>query len=171
MNVNPTGSTSISTTGAQLFKAFDTNGDNQLSSNEFLTLLNRLASLVSASGAGKLDGPLATQSSPAATQVQPRASSAPTVYQPMMGFDTRKLNDLTHNTPKYVFARATQDLGLPDGNRAAMSATLPQVVEYVKSHGFPSARQMDDDEIDFGDGFGSVDVITFSGSWWWGPTT
>jgi hypothetical protein len=152
---------------AQVLKPFDRNGDGQLSADEFLTLLTRLVSVIAPSGAGTLDRPLAAQITDQ-PRVQTTARTAVT-YAPMFGFDTAKLNDPGHTTPKYVFARATQDLGVPSGNRATMSAALPSIVEYAKSHGFPNAQVVDSDEIDFGDGFGAIDVITSAGGWWWGP--
>jgi hypothetical protein len=72
--------------------------------------------------------------------------------------------------------RGVQDLGLPAvgigqgaANRGQLSAALPSIVAYVKSRGYPGARQVGDDAIDFGDGYGPIDVLTAQGQWWWGP--
>ncbi len=89
-------------------------------------------------------------------------------YKNVSGFEESKLNDPNHNTPKYKFMRAVQDLGLPaiglnegQGDRAAMSARLGEVAAKA------GATQVGDDKLDFGDGFGPQDVLTGQGQWWW----
>ena len=81
---------------------------------------------------------------------------------------TSKLNTPSHTTPKYVFARATQDVNLA-WDRASRSAGLQQIVDNVKQNGYPNATVTGKDSIDFGDGAGPVDVLTGDGTWWWGP--
>ena len=39
----------------------------------------------------------------------------------------------------------------------------------MRDRGYPQATIVGDDSIDFGDGFGAIDVLTAGGSWWWGP--
>ena len=86
----------------------------------------------------------------------------------MLGFDYVKLNTPDHTTPKYVFARATQDVPLA-WDRASRSAGLQQIVDTVKQNGYPNAKVTGKDSIDFGDGHGDIDVLTSEGTWWWGP--
>lgn len=94
-----------------LVQRFDTNGDGQLSRDEFGTLLTRVL------GAADTTSPAATGTGAAAFATPAAAATAPVaprVYAPMPGFNTSKLNDPTHLTPKYVFARAWQDGGRAD---------------------------------------------------------
>ncbi len=72
----------------------------------------------------------------------------------MLGFDYTKLNTPDHTTPKYVFARATQDVTLA-WDRASRSAGLQQIVDTVKQNGYPNATVTGKDSIDFGDGNGT----------------
>ena len=150
----------IASLASQLFKTVDGNKDGNVSAGEFQSFLE---SLVSKIGHQQTPG-LGTQ----AAAVAAVAAAAPKVYQGMLGFDYRKLNDPTHTTPKYVFARATQDLALPF-DRDSRSAGLQQVADYVKNHGYPDAKVTGDDTIDFGDSMGAIDVLTGDGQWWWGP--
>ena len=86
------------------------------------------------------------------------------VYTTMPGWDTGKLNTLTKQTAKYDFARAVQTLG---GSAASYRGNLDKIAQFLKTRGYPTARAMGDDKIDFGDGAGPIDVITSGGSWWW----
>ena len=131
----------------------DTNGDNQLSSAEFGALLGKLLGKVST----------AASSTPATTAAP--AATTPKVYEGMGGFNYDKLNDLNHKTPKYVMARTIQDLGLKG---TTSRGNLQPLVDSLKNNGFPNAVTSGDDSIDFGDGFGPIDVITVAGNWWWG---
>jgi hypothetical protein len=144
----------VSSLANQLFTQLDANNDGRLSTTEFQSFLEGLLQQVDnrrALGAG-------------ATVT----ASADRTYAPMAGFDTGKLNDSSHTTPKYVFARATQDLAIGT-DRASRSASLDTIAAYVRDRGFPNAAVVGDDSIDFGDGFGPIDVLTSAGSWWWGP--
>ena len=92
-------------------------------------------------------------------------------YSPIPGFDTSKMNDLSHTTVKYQFARTVQDLGLLG---APTTSNLQAVADaFNKSGG--KAKVTGDDTIDFGDGFGPVDVIFSVGGsdarWQWCPTS
>jgi hypothetical protein len=162
----------ISSIASQLLKKFDSNSDGQLSNDEFFSLLNKITETLTPAATGAQNGTAAVSkgfSSVTASTLLPTAEAAKT-YQMMEGFDFGKLNNPLHTTPKYVFARATQDLGLRSGDRDAMSQSLPQIVEAVKQQGYPDARVIGDDKIDFGDGYGEIDVLTSWGTWWWGPT-
>jgi hypothetical protein len=158
MSTNSTSVDNVSSLASAIFKRVDTNADGKLSGAEFQSFLQDLLGKVGTSGLGS-----------AATAVSPRPATAETrTYQPMLGFDYVKLNTLTHTTPKYVFARATQDVNLA-WDRLSRSAGLQQIVDVVKQNGYPNAAVTGKDSIDFGDGNGPIDVLTSEGSWWWGP--
>jgi hypothetical protein len=161
-----TSSTSIdnmSVLASALFKRVDANSDGRLSSTEFQSFLENLLGKASTQTAG-----LGTEASAAAAQAAaPQAASA-RGYQPMLGFDYVKLNTSSHTTPKYVFARATQEVDLA-WDRASRSAGLQKIVDNVKLNGYANATVIGDDTIDFGDGNGEIDVLTGDGMWWWGP--
>ena len=150
---NTTDTSTLAALARTLFDRVDADRDGRLDGNEFRGFLDSLLDKVGAS-------PAAAQSAAPA--------AGPKVYQGMLGFSYAKLNDPTHTTPKYVFARATQDLDFA-WDRASRSSGLPRIVDYVKAHGYPDARVVGDDRIDFGDGYGAVDVLTGDGQWWWGP--
>ena len=150
----------ISVLASAIFKRVDTNGDGKLNGSEFQTFLQSLVGTVG-------DGTQGLGSEAAA--VSPSLpTAAPRSYQPMLGFDYVKLNTPDHATPKYVFARATQDVTLA-WDRASRSAGLQQIVDTVKENGYPNAKVTGKDSIDFGDGAGDIDVLTSEGTWWWGP--
>jgi len=151
----------VSNLASQLFTVADGNSDGRLSATEFQSfLVQLLGNLTTHQTSG-----LGTETS----SVRQRAADAPPrTYQGMLGFDYVKLNTPTHTTPKYVFARATQDMNLP-ADRASRSAGLQQIVDNVKQNGYANAKVVGDDTIDFGDGSGEIDVLTGDGQWWWGP--
>jgi hypothetical protein len=150
----------ISVLASAIFKRVDTNGDGKLNGSEFQTFLQSLVGQVEDGTQGL--GSEAAAVSPGSLAAPPRS------YQPMLGFDYVKLNTPDHSTPKYVFARATQDVNLA-WDRASRSAGLQQIVDTVKQNGYPNAKVTGKDSIDFGDGAGDIDVLTGDGAWWWGP--
>jgi hypothetical protein len=151
---------SISALASAIFKRVDANGDGKLDGTEFQSFLQNLIGDMG----NKTQG-LGSQASALAART---LSAEPRTYQPMIGFDYTKLNDLNHTTPKYVFARATQNVNLA-WNRASRSDGLQQIVDVVKQNGYPNAKVTGKDSIDFGDGNGDIDVLTSDGQWWWGP--
>jgi hypothetical protein len=80
----------------------------------------------------------------------------------ILGYDTGKLNDTGYTSGKYNAAvRAfsgglKQDVGVSRGG-------LDNMVNYVKANGFPNAKTVGNDKIDFGDGAGPIDVIRSDG--------
>jgi hypothetical protein len=145
----------------ELFRHLDSNGDGRLNSTEFQSFLETLLQHVDNKRVPGAGAPIVAR------------EATPRVYAPMEGFNTEKLNNPNHTTPKYVFARATQDLDV-GVTRASRSAALEQIAQYVRERGYPNAVVTNDDEIQFGDGFGPIDVLTAGGNWWWGadsPTT
>ena len=163
MSINSTNGTGnlIADLANQLFQRVDHDRDGKLNADEFQSFLTNLMAQVT----NRSTGGLGT----GATASRPLTSVPPNGYQPMLGFDFGKLNDLTHTTPKYVFARATQNLSNLGYTRAARSTGLDAIVDEVRANGYPNAMVTGDDTIDFGDGFGNIDVLTSDGQWWWGP--
>ena len=162
---------------SQLFARLDTNQDGKLSAQEFGSFLDELLQQIESRRTSGLGSAAAAGTATRATagsavsSVDPGlnpSASASRSYQPMLGFDYTKLNTATHVTPKYVFARATQDVTL-GWDRASRSAGLEQIADYVRQHGYANAAVVADDKIDFGDGYGAIDVLTGDGQWWWGP--
>lgn len=153
---NTTDTAALATLAQTLFKRVDTNNDGQLNGNEFKGFLEALLNKVGGSQTGLLGGASAS------------ASDKPKVYQGMIGFDYAKLNNPNHGTAKYVFARATQDLEFP-WDRPSRSEGLQRIADYAKERGYANSVVIGDDKIDFGDGFGPIDVLTGDGQWWWGP--
>lgn len=151
---NTTDNTAMAALAQALLKRADANGDGQLSGTEFKSFLETLLNKVGTSQTAALG--------------RAASGSAPKVYQGMLGFDYAKLNNPNHNTAKYVFARATQDLEFP-WDRASRSAGLQRIADYAKERGYPNTAVIGDDKIDFGDGYGAIDVLTGDGQWWWGP--
>jgi hypothetical protein len=168
MAINSIGSTpDIGQLITGIMDRVDANKDGQLSKDEFGTFLTSLLGgindKVKAGTAANTSPILMSMSTPTATAATARSS-----YDPIPGFDSRKLNDPSHLTTKYTFARAVQDLGL-----APASGNLQAVVDYLNARG-GAAKVTGDDTIDFGDGFGPIDVIFSVGDpearWQWLPT-
>src|SRR5262245_43760724 len=121
----------MSVLASAIFKRVDANGDGKLDGTEFQSFLQNLIGKVGSGTRG-----LGSE----ATAIAPRSAAAEgRTYQPMSGFDYVKLNTLSHTTPKYVFARATQELNLT-WDRASRSAGLQQIVDIVKQNGYPDAK-------------------------------
>lgn len=166
-STNSVGRDPLSSLANQLFTRVDANKDGQLSADEFQSFLTGLLKKVDT--ASTTTSTTTTTTSDTTSDTTSSETEAPKVYQPMLGFDYTKLNTPTHTTPKYVFARATQDLTFP-WDRDSRSAGLSKIAEYAKSHGYPDTTVVGDDKLNFGDGAGDVDVLTGDGQWWWGPT-
>jgi hypothetical protein len=169
MALNNIGSTAdISQLASRLMDRVDANKDGQLSKEEFGSFLTSL-----------LRGlPTSSPTSPAKSSIATTsllktatAAAGTTHYQPIPGFDMGKMNNLEHTTPKYLFARAVQDLGLFS---APLTSNLQAVVDALNANGM-NATVTGDDTIDFGDGAGPIDVIFSVGDpearWQWVPTT
>lgn len=92
------------------------------------------------------------------------APAARASYQPMAGWDQGKLNNGPNNT-KYNFGRFVQDQGYdPTWGRTHINDI---VGAYNQQYG-GNARALKDDMIDFGEGYGPVDVLNGSNYWQWG---
>lgn len=163
-------SNDLSQIAGRLMDRVDANRDGQLSKDEFNTFLTSLLQGVSATSVA--DAPAATPA-PAAFAPRPLTSLAlGASYEAIPGFDSGKMNNLTHTTPKYMFARAVQDIGLLG---APTTASLQSVVDQYNKATGSSATVKGQDTIDFGGEIGVVDVI-FSvdgpdARWQWITTT
>ncbi len=124
---------------------------------------------------GAYTGPAATTNdTPAVPEKDPTAPPAAEVYTgpqattnsaALPGWDQQKW-DSDHNSVKYQFGRMAA--GIPQGDRAAMSAQIPGLVSQLQAQN-PNVKMVGDDKIDFGDGFGPIDVLTGQGTWAWTP--
>ena len=167
MSINSIGSTpDVGQLITGLMERVDANKDGQLSKDEFGTFLTSLLG-----GIQQKMGSTGTANT--APLMRPVSSNAVAVaartnYDPIPGFDRGKLNTPSHVTTKYTFGRAVQDLSL-----APTSGNLQAIVDHFNAKG-GTAKVTGDDTIDFGDGFGSIDVIFSVGDpdarWQWLPT-
>jgi hypothetical protein len=148
----------------QLMSRVDTNKDGALSKAEFGTFLTTLLDSL----AQPATLPTFPASSVASAPLVARTPAASSTYNPVQGFVLSKLEDPTHVTEKYsaavrVFSRAI-------GGLSPKTESLPAIAAFAQANGFPNAKVTGDDTIDFGDGYGSIDVITDVGgpnaNWW-----
>lgn len=175
MALNIGSSTDISQLSSRLMERVDANRDGQLSKDEFNGFLSSLLQGVAATSttatAGTATGGTATAAQAAlASRSLTAMSLGAGNYQPIPGFDSGKLNNLEHTTPKYMFARAVQDIGLLG---APTTANLQAVVDQYNQATGGTATVKGDDTIDFGGEVGVVDVIFSVGDpqsrWQWCP--
>lgn len=153
-------SNNISELIAKVMDRFDTNKDGQLSGTEFGDFLN-----------GLVGGAPSAGSSAAGAQAGPaREDVAGGEFRgKLSGFDFSKIDDPTirdANTSKYKAARIFQDF-------QPMPESLPAVIDRLQAEGV-NAKQVSFDKIDFGDGYGPIDVIqgAYPGggvAWQWMP--
>lgn len=95
----------------------------------------------------------------------PPVAQTPTTYGSVQGFDTGKINNPGHVNDKYTAALRAFAGGLGSGVQIGRS-NLQGMVDYAKRNGFPNAKAVGDDHIDYGDGKGPIDVIQSNGSVW-----
>jgi hypothetical protein len=159
-NLNaPHGSDVISQLISKVMARYDTDKDGKLTSQEFGGFLTGLLEGSAGRSSAALAGTTA-QASPVATGAF-RSSLA--------GFDFEKLDNpgaRGAGTSKYIAARIFQDY-------PPQPESLPAVVERLQAQGI-KAVQTDHDKIDFGDGYGPIDVIqgAYPGggvAWQWLP--
>ena len=161
MNLTSTsaGNDTISQLISKVMDKYDGDKDGKLTSQEFGAFLGGLLGGVTPLGTGSTGGNGTT--SPGGSTGSYRSKLA--------GFDSAKIDDPSlrgAGTSKYIAARIFQDF-------PPMPESLPGVVERLKAQGL-NARQTDFDKIDFGDGYGPIDVIqgAYPGggvAWQWLP--
>lgn len=156
-NATTTASDPIAQLITKVMDRFDGNKDGQLTRAEFG---NFLTGLLGGTGVSAAAASVSVARDPVATGAH---------RSRLAGFDFAKLDNPTMpggGTSKYIAARIFQDY-------PPMPESLPAVVERLRAQGI-NARQTDFDKIDFGDGYGSIDVIqgAFPGggvAWQWLP--
>ncbi len=93
----------------------------------------------------------------------PPPPAAPPKYGVVPGFDTAKFaTPSTDPGSKYTKAAATYSLAIGAGV-AFDRGNLDPLVAFAKANGFANAKAVGDDKIDFGDGWGPIDVIRSDG--------
>lgn len=93
----------------------------------------------------------------------PSTSTNTDPYGNVPGFDLGKLQDSTHQNGKYIQSVRTLSQFIGSGGQVTRGH-LDGLVAYAKAHGFANAHVVDDDEVDFGDGHGPIDVIRSDGA-------
>jgi hypothetical protein len=152
-------------------RRYDADGDGRLSSDEFSGFLSSFLGsmnsnpLASAAGAGLPTGTAAAAVTPAADRAR---------VGTMAGFDSTKLADTSHTTPKYRIGRILQYY---PNTPAGLKSALPELQQLVPGLSIIGSKG---DKLDFGayispEGIkvGVVDVIQSAGSggtaWQWAP--
>ncbi|MBP7779329.1 MAG: hypothetical protein KA371_19600 [Acidobacteria bacterium] len=155
---NTTSGDAISQLISRVMDKYDGDKDGQLTKAEFGSFLTGLI------------GGTGTTAGAVAKAVDPGLSDASGAYRSKLaGFNHSKIDDPTIRdamTSKYIAARVFQDY-------PPMPESLPAVVDRLKAQGI-NATQTDHDKIDFGDGYGPIDVIqgAYPGggvAWQWLP--
>lgn len=164
-NASTSGNTAISELIAKVMDKFDTDKDAKLSSAEFGNFLSGLIG-----GTARLDAPAPGGDANGGAAVSAAQRDNRKEFRTMLaGFDHVKLDNPDIRgamTSKYEAARVFQ-------NFKPMPENLPAVVEELRARGI-NATQTDHDKIDFGDGYGPIDVIqgAYPGggvAWQWLP--
>jgi len=94
----------------------------------------------------------------------PAPAAAPT-YAQVQGFDAAKMADPNYSSAKYT--PAAREFAAAQGAGTAIGRNnLDPMVAHAQANGFPNARVVGDDKIDYGDGNGPIDVIQSNGSVW-----
>lgn len=156
-STNGTGTDAISQLIAKVMDKYDGDKNGQLTRAEFGSFLTGLI------------GGTGMTSSSLTSAVDPTPGGSGAFRSKLAGFSHAKIDDPTIRdamTSKYVAARIFQDY-------PPMPESLPAVVDRLKAQGI-NARQTDFDKIDFGDGYGPIDVIqgAYPGggvAWQWLP--
>lgn len=152
---NSTSTDAISQLIKRVMDKYDGDKDGQLTQAEFGTFLS---GLVGGMGTGAV-----------MSTVDPGPMATGAYRSKLAGFSHAKIDDPTISdamTSKYIAARIFQDY-------PPMPESLPAVVDRLKAMGI-NASQTDFDKIDFGDGYGPIDVIqgAYPGggvAWQWLP--
>lgn len=165
MNTSPStsGNNAIGDLIAKVMDKFDTDKDKKLSANEFSSFLSGLMGGTGIKGTSE-------SPAPAGGGIDPAQRANLKEYRGVLaGFDHVKIDNPDIRdamTSKYQAARIFQ-------NFKPMPESLPAVIEELRAQGI-NAQQVSFDKIDFGDGFGAIDVIqgAYPGggvAWQWLP--
>jgi hypothetical protein len=170
-SASTSGNSAISDLIAKVMDKFDTDKDKKLSANEFSSFLS---GLVGGAGVKGMSAVTADDGADTGTGTGTGVSRAQQLnlkeYRGMLaGFDHVKIDNPDIRdamTSKYQASRIFQ-------NFKPMPENLPAVVEELRAQGI-NATQTDMDKIDFGDGYGPIDVIqgAYPGggvAWQWMP--
>lgn len=109
-------------------------------------------------------GVTGTGMNPVVPGATPNPTPQPKTYQPMAGWDANKLNN-GGTTTKYNFGRFVQDQGY---DPVWARTNLGSIVGAYNSKYGGNATAIGDDKINFGDGFGDIDVLNGGNYWQWG---
>lgn len=162
-SASTSGNSAISDLIAKVMDKYDTDKDSKLSANEFSSFLS---GLIGGTGvAGLTDKPAGEGTGVSAAQ----KANLKEYRSTLAGFDHVKIDNPDIRdamTSKYQASRVFQ-------NFKPMPENLPAVVAELRALGF-DATQTDHDKIDFGDGYGPIDVIqgAYPGggvAWQWLP--
>ena len=156
------GADPISQLITRVMDKYDSDKDGKLTTQEFGSFLSGLLGGAGTTGSAAL-------TSRTANRAVADPGSAGAYRSKLAGFAHNKIDDPSIRdamTSKYVAARIFQDY-------PPAPESIPMVVERLKAQGL-NARQTDHDKIDFGDGYGSIDVIqgAYPGggvAWQWLP--
>jgi hypothetical protein len=162
-NTSSAGSDAISQLITKVMDKYDGDKDGKLTSQEFGSFLSGLLGGTGTTGTGAAPTPRA------GARAAENPTSAGAYRSKLAGFAHAKIDDPSIRdamTSKYVAARIFQDY-------PPAPESIPMVVERLKAQGL-NAKQTDHDKIDFGDGFGPIDVIqgAYPGggvAWQWLP--
>ena len=124
--------TPVAQLAKSLFDVYDTNRDGKLGSDEFASLISRLTGGLTATSAATTGAASGKATSP----VWSASGAARTPRNRMDGFDSAKIANESHRTPKYLFARAAQyaDLsGVTD--KASAEALLRNMLPELQAAG------------------------------------
>jgi hypothetical protein len=110
-------------------------------------------------GVGQYTQPTPEAPAPQTTPAQP----APYAQYAMPGWEQSKWANPEHNTVKYQAGRIFSQF---DPN--AIRQNPAPLLAALKAAGI-NATLVGDDKLDFGDGYGPIDVITSGGQWAWQP--
>ena len=166
-SASTSGNTAISDLIAKVMDKFDTDNDKKLSANEFSSFLTGLMA-GSAGVKGMSESPAGGGTGAAGVSSAQQANLKE--YRGMLaGFDHVKIDNPDIRdamTSKYQASRIFQ-------NFKPMPESLPAVIEELRAQGI-NATQVSFDKIDFGDGYGPIDVIqgAYPGggvAWQWMP--
>jgi hypothetical protein len=170
----PSTSSGLSEMVKRTMSEVDTNKDGQLSATEFGTFLTHLLEGLSQKTRLTNASSAAVSSVSTAAGVTSKGagvwSAADGPYFNVPGFDLSKLQNTSHVNDKYTpavrcFSQCVAAQGL-----ASVSGSLPSIVTYAQNNGFPDAKVVSSDAIDFGDGHGVIDTIVDVGGpnahWW-----